>query len=400
MKKRFYLPGLNPELKQIVKKKGNIEGFLSLINKSTCPLIHKFISDKEINKFYQENFKELDVVKLREKRLLDFETPNRARIVHELDIDTTLSGSFRYNQFYYLFNPFNRLSWLKITQDNKRLTVANEKQVKTLVKKVLNKEITSLIIDNHITISCDDVFEDLWQRKKGYPCFVKIENIHRPNFILKSEYFDSIKSDPSKKNPSASLFCPIEERSIKYAYFPLEKRSSWLYLKAPKNFNISANIINLDERINFIDKYSSGKNNSDPDISSMTIVNLGHKPEKDVNVYFDINITVPESLKIWYLTIYYLSLVVLLMLFFRLINSMYLYLDFPVLVRFNPLEKILTHGNFNNIIVTLIAGIIATRGWLISEETILKKYSKNLTIIMILLLLLPALNCLFSILTG
>jgi hypothetical protein len=390
MKKRFYLPGLNSKSRKDMRKDASIESIISSIDIGLYPLTSKFT--KETNKFYQEEFDELDLVKLREKRLLDFETPNRAKIVHELDIE--LPSTFSYDKYYYLFNPFNRLSWLKITQENKRLIVADNEKTKSFVYNVISNELSSLASGNNISAS--DLFDYLWEHKLGYPCFIKIEDIKCNSFILKAEYFDSIKSDNSKNNLSASLFFPIEERTINYEYFPLKERSSWLYLKAPKNFNVSIDNINYRKEINSIDEYSSRENNSDPEINSLTIVNLGATQGMDINVYFDINITVPESLKIWYLAIYYSSLTILMMLSFHLINSLYFSLEFPVLIEFNPLERILKNGNFNSVILTVIAGIIATRGWLISEETILKKYSRNLTIVMILLLLIPALNYLFG----
>ncbi|MDD2199671.1 MAG: hypothetical protein PHE08_08105 [Bacteroidales bacterium] len=390
MKKKFYLPGLNSKSRKDIGNDANIESIISTIDSGLYPLIYKFT--REINKFYQEEFNELDLVKLREKRLLDFETPNRAKIVHELDIE--LPSNFNYTKFYYLFNPFNRLSWLKITQENKRLIVADNKKAKSFVYDVISNELSSLASSNNI--SANDLFDYLWEHKLGYPCFIKIEDVKCETFILKAEYFDSIKSDNSNNNLSASLFFPIEERTINYEYYPLKERSSWLYLKAPKNFNISIDNIDYQKEINSVDEYSSRENNSDPDINSLTIVNSGVMQDVDINVRFDINITVPESLKIWYLAIYYSSLTILMMLSFHLINSMYFSLDFPVLIGFNPLEKILINGNFNGVILTVVAGIIATRGWLISEETILKKYSRNLTIVMILLLLIPALNYLFG----
>lgn len=390
MKKRFYLPGLNSKSKKVIEKDENIENIIFSVDKDLCPLVYNFT--KNTNRFYQENFNVLNSVKLREKRLLDFETPNRSRIVHEYDIQ--LPSNFKFDKFYYLFNPFNRLSWLQVSQENKRLIIANNEKAKSFVYNIMEPELKCL--SNGYNISDIDLFNYLWKHKLGYPCFVKIENINCNNFILTAEYFDSIKPDNSKTKLSANFFLPIEERTINYEYFPLKERSSWLYLKAPKNFNISINNVKYRREVNSIDKYNLEENNSDPDIISLTIVNSGEIQGIDMNVYFDINITVPESLKIWYLSIYYSSLFILGLLLFHLINSLYFFFNFPVLVAFNPFEKILRSDNLNSIILTVIAGIIATRGWLISEETILKQYSKNLTIVMLLLLLIPALNYLFG----
>lgn len=117
MRNNYYLPGLNGDLEYESDAQ---------IDKVNTPKIYLFLTD--VDSFYKKYCKSLDVFKLREKRLLEFETPNRVLITHEYDVE--VEKDFDYSVYYYLFNPTKRLSWLKIAQDGKRLPIAKEKDVK------------------------------------------------------------------------------------------------------------------------------------------------------------------------------------------------------------------------------------------------------------------------------
>lgn len=107
MQNNYYLPGLNENTSN--------EYSCVQINRTDTPKIFLFISNVDL--FCKRYCKSLDSFKLREKRLLDFETPNRALITHEYDVE--VDDDFDYTEYYYLFNPIKRLSWLKIAQDGK-----------------------------------------------------------------------------------------------------------------------------------------------------------------------------------------------------------------------------------------------------------------------------------------
>lgn len=369
MKNKYYLPGLNANQR--------MQSDLSFeINKDKTPKAYMFY--KDTNAFYRTYCDGLDYIKLREKRFLDFETPNRALIKHEYDL--RIGSSFDYNKFYYLFNPIERLSWLKISQEGKRLSVADSFYVKGLIEKILVPELVLFYSDPNVK------FEELWKKKKGLPCFIKLEDISHNDCLLMASYYDSIKQNDCDKS---SFFCPLAERNIKYEYFPLKNKSSWLYIKAPDNFNIKydAKKTTYYNSNNDIDYANASNEEADPEKISLTIVNKKSTNTKEdtVNIRFDI--LVPESLKIWFLSLYYLSMIMLFILFGYFLNSLYV-LCFKPLFNLNPFDALIKSSDFGGLVLAVIGAIIATRGWLIKEETILKKYSKYVTLMMIFIVIL------------
>lgn len=184
----YYLPGLND-------KSQNVSLQNDITNKDT-PKIYLFLTNTDA--FYDKYCRNLDNFKLREKRFLDFETPNRALITHEYDIEIS-DDDFNYQDYYYLFNPRARLSWLKISQEGKRLSVAGEKTVKSYIKEILQSELLQVSIS----------FDEIWRNKIGLPCFIKLEKGQYKNFLLTASYYDSIKENkPLKCFFLKSIFSP------------------------------------------------------------------------------------------------------------------------------------------------------------------------------------------------
>jgi hypothetical protein len=379
MKKKFYLPGLNSLSKKEVQKNDELEAIANQID-DTTPLLYQFIHNP--SDFYRENFDGLEKCKRREKRLLEFETPNRAKITHEYDI--SLDEKFSFDNYYYLFNPENRLSWLKIKQENKRILIASNDIVKLLVKKNLDKEMVKVVLEEEKRVS---FFNYIWKNQSGYPCFIKLDETSKDkkNILLEAEYFDSVKSKDEKK---ANIFCPFEERSISYEYEPLRNYSSWLYIRSPKDFNISVNKdrIEYNKNANQIDFYDNEKNkeHSDPEIKTLTIVNINN--DLSPIVKFDIDIEIPSSRKIWFSAVYWISLIVCVILGLNLINKIWIYNIKPLCYTPFTISDLADKIDLR-ITISIIAGIITTRGWLISEETIFKRYSKYLTWILIFLII-------------
>ncbi len=351
----YYLPGLDGD--------NQYRHYGAEINELDTPMIYLFITDIEL--FYKKNCKSLDAFKLREKRLLDFETPNRALITHEYDME--VNDSFDYSKYCYLFNPTKRLSWLKISQDGKRLPIAKENDIKDYVREILKNEL------NKISVT----FDELWRNKRGIPCFIKLHKSSSVNFLLTASYYDSIKVIGSENR---NFFSPLMERRIRYDYLPLEGKSSWLYVKAPKNFNVRYNsklIESLDH--NIIDFANSDGYEADPEKVSLTIIDMGNSKATRNAVSLSLDIYVPDSLKIWFLCIYYISVIVIAVLLSVMLNEFYLLLWKPILNSECLLSILFLNTNFGGIIMGLIAAIITTRSWLITEETIMKYYSIYLT---------------------
>jgi hypothetical protein len=267
--------------------------------------------------------------------------------------------------------------------------VAGERTVKVILRDILITELSHLG-------DPDEIFNEMWQKKKGLPCFIKLENAGYNDFLLTASYYDSIKAkkEQSKickiRNYIFSFPSPLLERRIKYEYFPLQEKSSWLYIKSPNNFNVIYNSkgSSPDKGINYhIDSANSNKEEPDPGKLSLTIINSKSiNTEKDT-VTFSFDIVVPKSLKAWFLGIYYISIGALLMIGFNFLNSIYLIKCKPRYY-FDPIGQLFLNKDIRGLILTIIAAIIATRGWLISEETIFRKYSLRITYIMIAIILL------------
>ncbi|MDR0893245.1 MAG: hypothetical protein LBN24_11630 [Mediterranea sp.] len=411
MKKNYYLPGLNkPSNKSMGQDTNKDSKWSEWIKKETMPQTWLFIDDP--NLFYRKYAPSLNRYKMREKRLLDFETPNRALITHEYDIQ--IEKGFDYKKYYYLFNPATRLSWLKIwQQDNKRLSNASQEQVKAITKKILWPELFS---------SChypERRFEELWKehRKKErcYPCFVKLEKEEGSNFLLSVSYYDSIKKEEREEkdkedkrknklkrvwvwtcqteswacNKLSILFCPLEERRIEYGYYPLAGKSSWLYIKAPNNFNIEYKHHTSEKGTNQIaGDNSTSRGRPDLDKLSLTIINNNKTDSVEVGtVRFYFDITVPATLKIWFNILYYSAFLTTALLLANVLNILYLKLEWPIIFDCDLLGALLSTDAFKDLVLALAGAIITTRGWMIHEETVLKKYSILITWYMSLILL-------------
>lgn len=180
------------------------------------------------------------------------------------------------------------------------------------------------------------------------------------------------------------------ERRIKYDYLPLKGKSSWLYIKAPNNFNISIDKENIDPQdVNTIDYANSGKRDADPGKLSLTIINKENfRSLKRTAVPLNFCITVPLPLKAWFLSIYYIAIAILIMLCITVGNEIWLYFLTPIFNIERPIILLFENKNFGAIIMGMVAAVITTRSWLISEETITRYYSIYLTGIMVLIVIL------------
>lgn len=366
MQNNYYLPGLNEST--------NNKYSCSKIKEVDTPKIFLFITNLDL--FCKKYCNNLDGFKLREKRLLDFETPNRALITHEYDVE--INNNFNYSEYYYLFNPIKRLSWLKITQDDKRLSIAKESDIKEKIHKILEEELDKTSIS----------FDELWKNKKGFPCFIKILESENNNFLISASYYDSIKSEDEERK---SFLSPLMERRIKYDYLPLSGKSSWLYVKAPNNFNVKCNSEPPIKYLhNTIDFANSDGIEADPGKVSLTIINDGKNTSVSEIVSLSIDISIPSSLKTWFISIYYISMAVTFILSLALFNELCLLSFGPLINRKNIIDILQANDNLEGIIMGVIAAIITTRSWLISEETITKYYSINITKMMTAILILYA----------
>ena len=119
----------------------------------------------ETTKFYTDNFSDLQKCIRREKRLVVFETPSRVSMTYEYTVEDIGNLS---QGFHFLFNTRERLSWLKIFLEDKRVSIASRAKVVSLVAKKLSTELEDLAKLLHTTK--EDLAIRLYEASDGKPC--------------------------------------------------------------------------------------------------------------------------------------------------------------------------------------------------------------------------------------
>lgn len=358
----FKLPGLH----NIQDRDSNI-----LEKYKDYSLITEFISNT--TQFYKKHFNELNDFLLREKRSLVFETPNRVKICHEYDLFQKNGAVIEPNSPYFIINPTERLAWLKIFCDGERITVARADVIKDIIIMKLQSEIVHYCnCKNSIK---NEVIEEIWATKKGLPCFIIFSQKPKQSFMLEMQFYETVILENNKKEISY-LINPIQSRDISYDYIPLSNQTSWLYLQSPQNFEIG--LYEKDKNI---------KLGSDPEVVSYAFTDkLEHN--------FNMKIKIALTLKIWYLSIYYSA--ILLIVLMLSIDANIIWNNFK-LPSFNlsGIETLLPKETLITIAALISAGIITTRSFMITEETILKNYSISISILLVLIIVLSILMIVF-----
>lgn len=319
------------------------------------PKICKLLT--ETTAFYEENFGQLQSHIKREKRKLEFDTPNRVVVTHEYTLRD--AQGLKTGQ-YFLFNTTSRLAWLKIFEEGKHICIASRQEVCQLLKSVIAKEVEEL--SSKLQISEDELLNLLYETSDGKPCFICFEETKINSPLLRVEYYDSLKA---KEPKGCSCYNPVIEKTIEYNYRPVHGDCScWLYVKAPKDFHIK---VRPEKEI---------ETTNSPDNEIYTGVwNCSGERE---SLGFEFDIKVPKSLNLWYMGIYYISLLVVLFVGFLLVSNLF------------GLRELWMNRVINGIpkgIYALVAALITTRGWLMREEYVLGKLSKAFTILTFALIL-------------
>lgn len=328
---------------------------------STYPNIYKLLT--ETTAFYEQHFGHLIVKVAREKRRMEFETPNRVRLSNEYELENT--DDLKDGE-YYLFNTRDRLSWLTIFTDDKQVAVVSRKRVMDLLRSCLKAELGKLA--SQIKKPQEELVEYLYEMSDGKPCFISCKSDIKS---IRLSYYDSVQSDKGKKNSKGcKYFQPILEKSIAYNYRTLAPTSNcWFYIRAPKDFNISV----VDDRSGInIERQSS----QDFEVQSMVI-----KGSKDRQIVrFDIDVKVPIGLKWWYVAIYWISIIAIL--FALLLIIAHCLGDACENCWWNVFIKNAGKGWY-----AIIAALITTRGWMMHESHAFNFLSKSYTVFVILLLI-------------
>lgn len=330
------------------------------------PQLKCFVKNQE--DFMKKHFSQLTTCVIREKRLLDFETPNRVHVLIEYDI----SNFSEKKGVFYLFTPSARLNWLKIFINGTRVIIAESSTVKNLIYKILEQEIKNLEKE----YGKKNIFDDIWNILNPLPCFVLIDNINCKNLLIEISFYQSVYN---VKTMYRGCLNWLDKRIVAYDYYPVTNNTAWLYIKAPQKSDI--NVIYKDECIQRI--YAD--NQEDTQIVSYMIQGNNKK-----NHIFNINIDVTKPLKWWFNTLYILIVLIIiahLFIFLGIMQYIKIYISLD-----KPLKN--DYSLLTSISISLIAMIIATRGWLVNEDSTMKRYSKFLSVSAVLLFLLLLLQLL------
>ena len=326
--------------------------------KNSFPNIYFLLT--ETTKFYTENFSDLQKYIKREKRLVVFETPSRVSVTHEY----TIEGAGDISQgFHFLFNTRERLSWLKIFLEDKRVSIASRAKVVSLLTKKLGAELDDFAATLHILP--EDAAIRLYEASDGKPCFIEFNNKEykgQQSLLLSITFFDSIRNKILHRRER--WWSPLQEKQISYNYSTISgTANAWVYFKAPANFVLSVSNNATDGQ------YEASPSNDD-EITSLVLTPKGEK----LSIDFKISINVPNALNVWYNVMLYLA---------------YLGVLWGLVLVGNILcgsiqDKMIE--TFNNCSYAIIAALIATRGWLMSEEQVMKKISNRYTFIICILI--------------
>lgn len=329
-------------------------------NNGRFPKIYLLLT--ETTKFYTEYFSELQKYIKREKRLVVFETPSRVSITHEYTVEGTGGLS---QGFHFLFNTRERLSWLKIFLEDKRVSIASRAKVESLLVTKLGAELEDFSLLLHTTK--EDAAKRLYDASDGKPCFVEYnqkESKGQQSLLLSVTFFDSIRDKVS--HCWKRILSPLQEKEINYNYSTISgNANAWLYFKSPANFVLKASH-------NAKSAHFEASPSNDDEITSLVLTPKGER----LSVDFKISINVPNALKVWYNAMLYISCLGVLWGLGLLILGQYDCI---------PDKMIET---FSNCSYAIMAALIATRGWLMSEEQVMKKMSNCYTVIVGILIAL------------
>lgn len=302
---------------------------------------------------------------IREKRILEFENPNRVKVCYEYDIVALpVNTKEKEEEITFLFLPDKRKSWLKVFLNGKRVTVADGKKVRDVLFDVVKNDITALKREVDYAKAEYALWEEIWTDKNPIPCFVFSKDVDTQlsdGGIVEIAFYDFLDVDTSKMRCAVRLF---DEKYYQYDYPNVANGNSWLYVKAPGKFDIEVDYEKL-----YVEKNAG----EDPEINSFTI--KGDKAPDDVQ--FKLYVKVPGTLKLWYSALVSLGVAYILGFAGVFIIALLQRIDTS---KFSPV--------YAQVGISIIAAIIATRGWLMNEETVLGRVSKWFTWIVIVIVTL------------
>ena len=305
--------------------------------------------DDELS-FYKKYFNHFSANVIREKKILVFENPNRMKVTYEFDVQ----GLKKTDKPLFIFLPNTRKNWLKIMWEGRRLSVASADEVRQAIFEVVKDDVATLA--QNFTENDEMGFWDkkIWGADEYLPCFISGELIEGDGQLV-VEFYDSFENYEHTR----WLF---EERTYSYEYMLDAGNSHWIYVKAPEKFQIA---------LSTKDKRAKPIKGNDPEIKAYRI----HQNEETKPIQFNVEVKVPPTLKWWY------SMIVVLAGVFILIFGC---LGFALIKK----KALPLTPAFAQVGISLVAAIIATRGWIMNDETVLKRVSNVMTVLAVIIIIL------------
>lgn len=297
--------------------------------------------------FYKRYCNQFNSCVIREKKILEFENPNRMRVVYEFDVKKLKITE----KPLFVFLPNTRKNWMKVIWEGRRLSISSREAVMRVVFTIVKDDLEKLKSTMKYAGTPSSLWKDvIWPADKHIPCFVDGTFIKKQEESgqMMIEFYDSFEVF-SHVGHKCSLF---EERGYLYEYYLDAGDSHWLYVKAPDRFQVI---------LSTSDKQTEVIPGNDPEIKAYRIY-----PRSEGNkVQIKIDIRVPRTLKWWY------GMIVIL-------GVIYLIAFLAISIFLTCMNKQLTPA-FAQVGISLVAAIIASRGWMMNDETVLKKVSLIMT---------------------
>lgn len=302
--------------------------------------------------FYRQFFPQFVSKVIREKRILEFENPNRMKVTYEYDVAKLKNeiGPM------FVFLPKTRKNWLRIIWEGRRLAVSSAESVSAMVLGTVEKDLQKVKEETKYNGDLKELWRDeIWP---GHiPCFIDGSFIKESVEVgqLVVEYYDSFDYYEHVGH-KWSLF---DERRYGYDYALEAGSSHWIYVKSPDKFQVI--MLCADKRVEEI-------KGNDPEIKAYRLF-----PNNDRDaIHFDIDIRVPRTLKWWY---------GMIVISGALFVFSFIVLSIIHIVKSRPLPVA-----FAQVGVSLVAAIIASRGWMMNDETILMRVSNIMTVLAVVIM--------------
>lgn len=304
--------------------------------------------------FYRQYFNQFTSAVIREKRIIEFENPNRLKMTYEYDVAnlnmTTLP--------LFVFLPSTRKNWMKVSWEGRRLAISSADQINPLIFAKVENDMVQL----QGILQFKETPLEFWNKRiwPGHCLACFVDGLFSNNSIacgqLIVEFYDSFEHFEPVGH-KCSLF---DERRYSYDYSIECGSSHWIYVKAPDKFQVvmSSNDTRAEEI-----------KGNDPEIRAYRI----HPGNTLKPIHFNIDVRVPITFKWWY------GMIVLLGIAF---------IPAFMIISCCLIKKgIQLTPAFAQVGISLVAAIIAARGWMMNDETVLKRVSLIMTGVAITILI-------------